>query len=50
MNKEVENTIELVLGGYANGISLQLAEKQKLQGPDAKLTKEEKEAIISEAA
>jgi GTP cyclohydrolase I len=50
MSKEVENTIELVLGGYANGISLQLAEKQKLQGPDAKLTKEEKEAIISEAA
>jgi GTP cyclohydrolase IA len=50
MSKEVENTIELVLGGYANGISLQLAEKQKLQGPDAKLTKEEKEAIINEAA
>jgi GTP cyclohydrolase I len=50
MSKEVENTIELVLGGYANGISLQLAEKQKLQGSDAKLTKEEKETIISEAA
>lgn len=50
MSKQVDNTIELVLEGYANGISKQLAAKQKIDGPAAKLTSEEKEAIINEAA
>lgn len=50
MSKQVDNTIELVLEGYANGLSIQLADKQKVYGPSATLSKEEKEAIINEAA
>jgi GTP cyclohydrolase I len=50
MSKQVDNTIELVLEGYANGLSIQLADKQKMYGPSATLSKEEKEAIINEAA
>lgn len=36
--------------GFANGISTQLAEKQAIHGPDARLTDEEKSAIINQAA
>ena len=50
MSKQVDNTIELVLEGYANGLSIQLADKQKVYGPSATLSREEKEAIINEAA
>ena len=50
MSKQIDNTIELVLEGYANGLSIQLADKQKVHGPSATLSKEEKEAIINEAA
>ena len=47
--KFIEGT-ELVQAGFANGISTQLAEKQKLEGPEAKLTDHEKEVIIERAA
>ena len=42
--------LETVAPGYANGISLQLAVKQTLEGPDAQLTQQEKQAIIEAAA
>ena len=35
--KFIEGT-ELVKAGFANGISTQLAEKQKVEGPEARLT------------
>lgn len=41
---------ELVQAGFANGISTQLAEKQAIDGPEAKLTQEEKQHIIEDAA
>lgn len=41
---------ELVQAGFANGISSQLAEKQAIEGPEAKLTQEEKQGIINNAA
>jgi len=47
--KFIEGT-ELVRAGYANGISTQLAEKQKNEGPEAKLTSEERQVIIENAA
>jgi len=47
--KFIEGT-ELVKAGYANGISSQLAEKQKAEGPEARLTEEEKKVIIENAA
>ena len=47
--KFIEGT-ELVKAGYANGISTQLAEKQKNEGPEAKLTSEERQVIIENAA
>ncbi len=47
--KFIEGT-ELVKAGYANGISTQLAEKQKIEGPEAKLTSKEKQVIIENAA
>ena len=50
MSKQIDNTIELVLEGYANGLSTQLADKQKMYGPSATLSKEEKDAIINDAA
>lgn len=46
--KFIEGT-ELVKAGYANGISTQLADKQAIEGPEARLTSEEKEAIIEKA-
>ena len=50
MTKKQRNRLELVMPGFANGISTQLAEKQAMYGPDARLTDEEKSAIITKAA
>ena len=47
--KFIEGT-ELVKAGYANGISTQLAEKQKELGPEATLSDHEKQVIIERAA
>ena len=49
MKKFIEGT-ELVKPGYANGISTQLAAKQEIDGPEARLTEVEKEKIITEAS
>jgi len=50
MTKKQRNRLELVMPGFANGISTQLAEKQAMFGPDARLTDEEKSVIIDKAA
>jgi GTP cyclohydrolase I len=50
MTKKQRNRLELVMPGFANGISTQLSEKQAMHGPDARLTDEEKSAIITKAA
>lgn len=42
--------LEIVKGGFANGISSQLMEKIKLEGDKAQLTSHEKEIIIERAA
>lgn len=47
--KFIEGT-ELVQAGFANGISTQLAKKQEIEGPEARLTEEEKKEIIENAA
>jgi GTP cyclohydrolase I len=47
--KFIEGT-ELVEPGYANGISTQLFNKQRIQGQEARLTEIEKEDIINKAA
>ena len=47
--KFIEGT-ELVKAGFANGISTQLAEKQKTEGPEARPTEHEKQVIIERAA
>lgn len=47
---EKNNSIETVRAGFANGISTHLAVKQKIFGPDATLTPEEKLEIIEKAA
>jgi len=47
--KFIEGT-ELVKAGFANGISTQLAEKQKIEGPEARLSDHEKQVIIERAA
>lgn len=47
--KFIEGT-EVVQAGFANGISTQLAKKQELYGPEARLTEEEKKEIIENAA
>jgi GTP cyclohydrolase I len=47
--KFIEGT-ELVQAGFANGISSQLAIKQLTEGPEARLTSEEKQEIITNAA
>ena len=49
MKKFIKGT-ELVQAGFANGISTQLAAKQLIDGPEAKLTLEEKNDIIVEAS
>lgn len=48
--EQQDKELELIQPGFSNGISLQLAEKQKQFGPTAKLTEEEKEEIINNAA
>lgn len=50
MTTKQRKNLELVEPGFANGISTQLAEKQAIEGPDAKLTREEKDTIIDVAA
>tara|TARA_R100000951_G_scaffold113178_2_gene114702 strand:- start:749 stop:1453 length:705 start_codon:yes stop_codon:yes gene_type:complete len=50
MTKKQRNRLELVMPGFANGISTQLAEKQAMHGPDARLTDDEKSVIITKAA
>ena len=47
--KFIEGT-ELVRAGFANGISSKLAEKQEVDGPEARLTEAEKKVIIFNAA
>ena len=47
--KFIEGT-ELVQAGFANGISTQLAKKQEVEGPEAKLSETEKKRIINKAA
>ena len=47
--KFIEGT-ELVQAGFANGISTQLAEKQKIEGPEARLNEHEKQVTIERAA
>ena len=50
MPKKFITGTELVQAGFANGISTQLAEKQKTDGPEATLTDHEKQVIIERAA
>jgi len=47
--KFIEGT-ELVEPGFANGISTQLYNKQKIEGPEASLNEADKEEIITKAA
>ena len=49
-NKKFIDGTELVQAGFANGISSQLAEKQAIEGPEARLTDSEKQVIIDNAA
>ena len=50
MTQEQRKNLELVKSGFANGISTQLATKQIIFGPDARLTDVEKQEIIDDAA
>lgn len=50
MTQKNKSNLELVRPGFANGISTQLATKQAMHGLDARLTQEEKQAIVDEAA
>jgi len=49
-NKKFIEGTELVQAGFANGISVQLAAKQAVEGPEATLTEAEKHQIIFNAA
>lgn len=49
-NKKFIDGTELVQAGFANGISKQLAKKQSVEGPEARLSDIEKESIIQNAA
>lgn len=49
-NKKFIDGTELVQAGFANGISTYLAEKQAIEGPEARLTQEEKQDIINDAS
>ena len=49
-NKKFIDGTELVQAGFANGISSQLAKKQLTDGPEARLTEDEKQVIIDNAA
>jgi GTP cyclohydrolase I len=48
--KQLGNSLETVQSGFANGISSHLAKKQNTDGEHAKLTQEEKQEIINNAA
>jgi GTP cyclohydrolase I len=48
-NKKFIDGTELVQAGFANGISLQLAKKQAIEGPEARLSDLDKQQIIDEA-
>ena len=48
--KQLGNSLETVQPGFANGISSHLAKKQNADGEHAKLTQEEKQEIINNAA
>ena len=48
--KQLGNSLETVQSGFANGISSHLAKKQNADGEHAKLTHEEKQEIINNAA
>lgn len=50
MTYNQRKNLELVNAGFANGISTQLANKQSKEGPDARLTEQEKHEIIKDAA
>ena len=50
MTDKQRKNLEIVHPGFANGVSMQLAVKQTLDGPDARLTEEEKQEIIDKAA
>ncbi len=50
MTTEQRKNLELVQSGFANGISTQLANKQVIDGPNARLTEDEKQHIIKMAA
>ena len=50
MPKKFIQGTELVQAGFANGISSQLAKKQEVEGPEARLDSEEKQIIIENAA
>jgi GTP cyclohydrolase I len=50
MTYKQRTNLELVEPGFANGISTQLANKQAIDGHDARLTTEEKQEIIEAAA
>ena len=50
MTDKQRKNLELVKSGFANGISTQLANKQAIEGPDARLTDDEKQHIIKMAA
>lgn len=50
MSKKFITGTELVQPGFANGVSLQLAEKQKLNGERVALTSEEKYEIVKKAS
>ncbi len=49
MSKKNYKDLELVKPGFANGMSLQLANKRAIEGPTAQLTYEEKQIIIQAA-
>ena len=50
MTDTQRKNLELVQAGFANGISRHLANKQAIHGPNARLTDEEKQEIIDDAA
>jgi GTP cyclohydrolase I len=50
MSKKFIEGTELVQAGFANGISTQLAAKQAINGPEARLTDLDKQIIIEDAA
>lgn len=50
MSKKFVHNIELAQAGHANGISTYLKDAQIIRGPQAKLSEEQRELIIKDAA